>query len=43
MQVPDFWKGYGDFVNKLLTLHFIPLSAIGKQFEAVADFLLVCA
>ena len=31
MQVPDFQKGYGDFINKLLTTHFIPLSAIGKK------------
>jgi hypothetical protein len=31
MQVPDFQRGYGDFLNKLMTHHFIPLSAIGKD------------
>jgi hypothetical protein len=29
LQVPDFQKGYGDFVNKLMTFHYIPLSAVG--------------
>ncbi len=31
LQVPDFQKGYGDFINRLLTFSFIPLSTIGKK------------
>jgi hypothetical protein len=31
LQVPDFRKGYGDFINKLMTFHYIPLSTIGKK------------
>jgi hypothetical protein len=32
IQVAEFKKGYGDFINKLLTSLFIPLSSIGKRF-----------
>lgn len=35
MQVPDFQKGYGDFLNKLMTFHYIPLSAIGKRLQNI--------
>jgi hypothetical protein len=31
IQVPDFQKGYGDFINRLLTFSFVPLNIIGKK------------
>jgi hypothetical protein len=31
MQARDFQKGYGDFINRLLTFFFIPLSTVGKK------------